>query len=106
MDSDQTLPILVSAEPTHDGDTKALFGRRGEDDLVVADVPISRLQEQLEALSMDVAQVVDSVDTPKGDAIRLTQLSVQVEVTASGGIHLIGTASVGATASMTLTFSR
>jgi hypothetical protein len=102
----RTLPVLVAPpEGSVTEDEKALFGRRA-DELIVREIPLDRLQAQLDALSASVGQMLDSASTQDEGSIRLTQISIQVEVTASGGINLIGTATVGATSAMTLTFSR
>jgi hypothetical protein len=86
-------------------DAKAIFRSRMEPP-VIKDIPVARLREQVETLAQDVSLIAAGATSAKEGDLRLTEISVQVEITASGGIALIGTANVGAKASMTLTFAR
>jgi hypothetical protein len=88
-------------------DTKGgLFRRARPEELVLKEIPIARLQDELKSISGGISQLLDATTDGPGK-LHLTELSVQVEVTASGGINLIGAAAtVGAGASLTLTFSR
>lgn len=99
-----TVPVLVAVDGESDGETKALFssGRRA----VVKQIPVARLQEELAILRRDLAALVAAAPAEDEGDLRLSALEVQVEISASGGVHLIGTAEVGATAALTLTFSR
>jgi hypothetical protein len=102
-----TLPVRVAPGPQAEDDaSKGLFGPRRSDELVLKDIPVARLQEQLSALSQSIEQLLDAPSPDPKSRLQLSQLTVQVEITASGGINLIGTATVGATAALTLTFSR
>ena len=103
--SDGTISVLVADIPEVDADQKGLFPRSKE--LVVKEIPVTQLKQQLESLRSDLAALVPPAEEEEGASeLRLSELSVQVEITASGGVHLIGTAEVGATASLTLKFSR
>lgn len=102
-----SIPVLVVSEPSgEDTDAKRLFGSRRSEDLVLRQIPVERLQEQLASLSLTVAQLLDTPAPKSAGRLQLNQITVQVEITASGGINLIGTAAVGGTAAITLTFSK
>lgn len=105
MESQSTLPVIVAPEPEAPEAAKGLF-RRSSTEGIVKQIPVEQLQKELDSLTRQIGQMLDQAPAEENGGLRLTELAVQVEITASGGINLIGTANVGATASMTLTFSR
>lgn len=109
----ETLPFIVSIEdvdtdhgmgPTGD---KGLFGRRGSDedrDHSVRNIPVSVLRDNLQRTVDGLQQVLGSITVPDG-GMALRQAQVSFEITASGGIALVGTsAQVAAKGAITLTF--
>jgi hypothetical protein len=106
MEPGQTLSIVVAPEPEPRDDAKGLFHRPGPEPGIVKKIPVEQLQKELSALSDSIGEMLDNASSAEPGKLQLEELSVQVEITASGGINLIGSANVGATASMTLTFSR
>jgi hypothetical protein len=107
MSPQRTLSVVVAPDPEPgEGDAKGLFRRPDLKSGIVKEIPVEQLQKEFDSLSEDIAAILDAAPATDPDRLRLKELAVQVEITASGGINLIGNASVGATASMTLTFSR
>jgi hypothetical protein len=106
IEPQHSLSIVVAPERTPEEEAKGLFGGRGSEPPIVKKIPVEQLRDQFNALSQDVAKLMDDPPASEAGDLHLTELAVQIEITASGGINLIGTASVGATAAMTLTFSR
>lgn len=101
----RTLSVVVAPEPQGSADdTKGLFRRA--DESVVKAIPLDRLQDELDRLRCGIGELIDGGREAENQEFHLKEISAQVEITASGGINLIGTATVGATAAMTLTFAR
>jgi len=102
-----SLSVLVAPEQDSDGmGSKSLLGASRRDELVLKEIPVARLQEQLTQLSLGISELLDAQVHEAAGQFRLTEVAVQAEINASGGINLIGTATVGGSAAITLTFSR
>jgi len=92
-------------DPPRRSGTKGLFGpdsdepRRG-----ITEVPVDRLRESLARLTTAVSEAFSHAQTV-GD-FQLDQITLQAEVSAQGGISLIGSAKVGGRGAITLTFKR
>jgi hypothetical protein len=95
-----TIPFLVSL-PDEDEQVKGIFST--EADIVVRDLPTERLRENLNKVCEGVASIVS--DVRKVGSFHLKEVTIQVEVTAEGGVELIGTAKLGGKGAITLTFS-
>ena len=95
-----TIPFLVSL-PTEDEQVKGIFST--DTDIAVRDLPTERLRENLNKVCHEVASLISDVN--KVGSFQLKQVTIQVEVTAEGGIELIGTAKLGGKGAITLTFS-
>lgn len=96
----KNLPIWVSTVEDHDSDTKAIF--KPSADALLENVPVEKLKESLSEISSGLTDVLTSVK--EVGKFRLQEVTIQVEVTASGGINLIGNASVGGKGAITLKF--
>jgi hypothetical protein len=68
-------------------------------------VDTSRLQESLTDLQAQVAQLVTADHVPDGP-LRLDGVDVQVEITASGEVRLIGALTAEVKGAITLHFNR
>lgn len=62
------------------------------------------LQHSIRLLSKSISEMLNSIEPVTG--YQLDQFCIQAEITAEGGIALLGSAKVGATGGVTLTFSR
>ncbi|WP_322778150.1 hypothetical protein [Frankia sp. Cas4] len=103
-----TLPFLVSLDDhgatagQADGE-KGIFGRR-DTEPAVRQIPITVLRENLRRTVDGLRELFDEIAATEG-RMPLRQAQIAVEVTASGGITLVGTsAQVAGTAAITLTF--
>lgn len=97
MDS---IPILVS-QLEQDPDTMGIFVP--DADVLLERIPVETLQENLGKLCQQVGTVVSHA-RQVGD-FKLKEVTVQVEITAEGGVEMIGTAKVGGKGAITLTFA-
>jgi hypothetical protein len=96
----ETIPFLVSL-PDEDEQVKGIFS--SDSDIVVRDLPTERLRENLNKVCQGVASMVN--DVKQVGNFQLKQITIQVGVTAEGGVELIGTAKLGGKGAITLTFS-
>jgi Trypsin-co-occurring domain 1 len=92
---EDTISVIVAQE-----NTKSIFGSGTPRQV---EIPVEKLKASLSSL---VARLRDATsDIAAGAAgLSLKELEVGVELTAEGGVSLIGTAKVGGTASLKLTF--
>src|SRR5262245_35629818 len=98
----ETIPFLVSVPEDDDRkDTKGIFS--SETVINVCQVPVDALQQNLSKVSEAVLTVLK--DIKKVGQFRLTEVTLQVEVTAEGGVCLIGTANLGGKGAISLKFS-
>ena len=96
-----TIPLVVNVQD--DDSAKRVKGWFSSDqDTGVADVPIKSLKENLTTVCQGVATVL--TDIRKVGGFELKTVTLQVEVSASGGVSLIGTANVAGKGAITLTF--
>ena len=103
-DGDQdndSLPFLISIDE-EDDDTMGLF-RRGERPVVLRDIPVAVLRRSVERTVAALQQVFDGVTDETG-RLRLQEAQFCFEVSAKGGLNLVGTTEVASKAAITLTF--
>jgi autotransporter translocation and assembly factor TamB len=96
----ETITFLVSL-PDEDDQVKGIFST--DADIAVRDLPINLLRENLNKVCQGMASMLS--DVKKVGNFRLKEVTIQVEVTAEGGIELVGTAKLGGKGAITLTFS-
>ncbi|GMM83438.1 hypothetical protein [Pseudoalteromonas sp. MTN2-4] len=99
----QTLPIIVNQ--TYDSDdsqTKGIF--TPDSDTVLENVPVDTLSDNLNTVCNGVCKALSNL-SKVGD-FSLKEVSIQVEVSAQGGVNLIGSASVGGKGAITLKFEK
>ncbi|MDJ0592012.1 MAG: hypothetical protein QNJ72_18825 [Pleurocapsa sp. MO_226.B13] len=99
------IPFLVSLpEQDADEEVKGLFSSRGSKDVVaVRNIPTDRLKKNLSSVCQGLAETLQDIKAVGN--FRLKEVSIEVEVTAEGGVELIGTAKLGGKGAITLTFS-
>ncbi|MFE7192956.1 hypothetical protein [Kitasatospora sp. NPDC057541] len=104
-----TLDFLVSIDDTGQSSTvgeKGLFGRRdgAAGEASVRSIPVEVLRANLQRTVDGLQAVLGEIRVPDG-GMPLKQAQIAFEVTASGGITLVGTsAQVAAKGAITLTF--
>ncbi|EKU99786.1 hypothetical protein SPB21_10095 [Leptothoe sp. ISB3NOV94-8A] len=98
----ENIPFLVTQPDEEvDDDVKGLFSL--DRDVVARDIPVEKLRENLNNVCQSVASALG--DIKKVGDFKLKEVEIQVEVTAEGGVELIGTAKLGGKGAITLTFS-
>jgi hypothetical protein len=97
MEADK-IPVVVSST-----EVKGVFDTAAS--AVRTTVDLSALKKSLSDLVAKLAQVMDAAETADS-RLRLAEMEVGVELTAEGGVNLIGTATVGLNTSIKLTFKR
>ncbi|MEO0455854.1 MAG: hypothetical protein AAF152_04625 [Cyanobacteria bacterium P01_A01_bin.114] len=98
----ENIPFLVTQPDEEvDGDVKGIFSSDG--DIVVRDIPVEKLRENLNNVCQGMAEALR--DIKKVGDFKLKEVEIQVEVSAEGGVELIGTAKLGGKGAITLTFS-
>jgi len=99
-----TLPFIVAVD-RDDDDVKGMFGRAGAS-VALRDVPVAALRENLRQLAVSLRSLLDEVAEESG-RLPLKEVQLSCEVTASGGIQLLGVGGeVGGTGAVTFTFGR
>jgi len=71
---------------------------------VIADVDLDTLKANIEQLRAQVTQIFAAEEAQSG--FRLKQVTAGIEISAQGGVCLIGSLTAGAKAAVTLTFER
>lgn len=95
----ETIPILVSVQD-EDEEVKGLFSP--DADIVLQEIPIDKLKENMLMVCNQVAATVGHIK--QIGQFKLKEVSIQVEISAEGGVELIGTAKLGGKGAITLTF--
>jgi hypothetical protein len=106
----QTLPFWV--EVTEEGsvgtdNSRSMLGgrRNGDGEAVLRSVPLGPLRKNL-ADTVDALQKVFEEVAARGGTLPLAEAQLSFQVTAGGGIQLIGTGQLQGTRGLTLTFKR
>ncbi|MFJ8538797.1 hypothetical protein [Streptomyces sp. NPDC093591] len=105
----QTLHFWVTATEedialaAQSSDSMGLFSRDG--DAVLRSVPLGPLRKSL-AETVDALQGIFQEVADRGGPLPLAEAQLSFQVTASGGIQLIGTGQMQGTRGLTLTFKR
>ena len=96
----ETIPILVTL-PDDEDDVKGIFSSTGE--IVLRELDVTKLSENLNKICKGVVTLVNDVKAVGN--FKLKEISIEVEITAEGGVELIGTAKLGGKGAVKLTFS-
>ena len=93
------LPILVSAN-TEEGSTKGIFTSR--DVAILKRVDVDQLRANLKQVCDGMVEVLRDIRAV--GELKLKSVQIGIEISAEGGVTLIGTATVGGKGAITLTF--
>ena len=93
-----TIPVLISIQE-EDEEVKGLFSP--DADIVMQKIPIDKLRENMLTVCNQVAATVSNIK--QVGQFKLKEVSIQVEISAEGGVELIGTAKLGGKGAITLT---
>jgi hypothetical protein len=112
---EQSLPFWVSVseddvdldmDDDEDGDTMSIGGRRARrGQPALRSVPLGPLRKNL-AETVDALQQLFADAEARGGTLPLAEAQLSFQVTASGGIQLIGTGQMQGTRGLTLVFKR
>jgi hypothetical protein len=108
FETGETLPFLVTIDDSDAGSAglvgeKGLFGR-GDGAASIRQVPVAALRESMRRVVGGLRELFDGVAATDG-RMPLKQAQIAFEVTASGGIALVGTsAQIAGKGAITLTF--
>jgi hypothetical protein len=97
------LPFLVLKEEPDDQQTMGGLFRRGDAEVVMKNIPVEILRKNLRRTVTTLRSLFDELDSGP-EPVKLREAQISLEVSASGGIQLIGTAAVGAKGAITLVF--
>lgn len=100
----ETLPFLV-ALPEEDAkkDEMRIFGYlRSDAEVVLQQIPVETLKSNIANVSRSMVSVLDGIK--QVGQFKLKEVTLQVEVSANGGVNLIGTANLGGKGAITLKF--
>jgi NTP-dependent ternary system trypsin peptidase co-occuring protein len=95
-----TLPFLVTAEDPADQDTMGVFSRQ-EAEVVLRQVPVAALRQSLRQAMGTLRSVFEEVADAPG-RLRVREVHVAFEVSASGGVRFVGTTEVAGRGTITL----
>lgn len=102
-ESAETMPFLVTLDDDHDtAGEKGIFSR-GSSEPKVRNIPIAVLRENLTRTVGGLRALFDDISAG-GGTLPLKTAQITFEVTATGGITLVGTAQVAGKGAITLTF--
>ena len=98
-----TLPFVVAVDDDGSAGEKGLFGR-ADSGAALRQVPIAVLRENLGQVVAGLRSLFDELGEQSG-GLALKEAQISFEVTASGGVQLIGVgAHIGRSGAVTLTF--
>jgi len=90
----ESLPFIVRLPEYADDDTKGLF-RHGSETAGRRDIPVWALRENLEKTAGLLREAFRGM-VDQFDPLRLAEVQIGLEISASGGVALIGTGAVKA----------
>jgi hypothetical protein len=88
----EVVPFLVRVDEAPDSDTMTIF-RRGDGETGVSLIPVDALRANLARTSKTFRKAFEEFSGDFG-ALQLNEVQVGLEISATGGVHLIGTAGV------------
>ncbi len=62
------------------------------------------LTTSLNTLILDVKEILDNIESSSNDAVQLSEITINAEINAQGGLQWIASGTVGQTNSISLTF--
>ncbi|MFE1318604.1 hypothetical protein [Kitasatospora phosalacinea] len=98
-----SLEFWVTDEDEEDGDTMGVFGRDRE--AVLRRVPLGPLRKNLTE-TVDALQTLFEQVAERGGPLPLKEVQLSFQVSASGGVQLVGSSQVQGTRGITFVFGR
>jgi hypothetical protein len=104
--SDQSIAVVTVAQETESAEGEmGIFRRKSTDRVVVREIPIRILAQSVSKLCSSLGQVLENADTNVGP-YGLHEVTISAEVTAEGGVNLVGYAQAGTAGTISLTFTK
>jgi hypothetical protein len=101
---EEYLPFIVLLPKKDEENEMALFGLlRSDADIGLKQIPIDTLKQNLGNITSSMLNVLE--DIKQVGKFRLKEVTLHVEVSANGGISLIGTANLGGKGAISLKFT-
>src|SRR5262245_37487826 len=97
-----SIAIRVPVEASEDGLSKGMFDSVGESQ--VTQIDLTLLKRNLDAMRKDVGELFEAEEKESG--VGLQSIEVALEISAEGGVRLIGVVTAGIKAGITLKFER
>ena len=95
-----TIPFVVNVSESATGE-KGIF--MADNEFGVRSLPIDRLKENLKKVCHDVTDMLEEVKSM--GTFKLKEVVLEVEISAEGGVALIGTAQLGGKGAIKITFA-
>ncbi len=101
---DQTLPFILESAEAQGDDMPMSFADEGARGAAARQVPVGALKRNLERLSSGLMSTLEGVRSV--GRFELTEVTLSVEVSAEGGVSILGTgAKAAGKGAITLTFT-
>jgi hypothetical protein len=102
------LPVIVSTvapteEQTDELGRKSVIGKHLDAETILQEIPIETIRKNLKAFCDSIGRSLQ--DIQEVGRFKLTEVTLSIEVSAEGGIQLIGTSKVAGKGAITLTFT-
>ena len=88
----EAIPVVVRLDDEPDDDSMGLF-HRGDGETGLSLIPVETLRENLAKTATTLRKAFEEFGGQFG-SLRLAEVQVGLELSATGGVHLIGTAGV------------
>jgi hypothetical protein len=98
-----SLPFLVIEEEAEERDSMGRLFRRDDAAVVLRNIPLDTLRASLRPIVAALRSLFEEL-ADGSSGVQLREAQVGIEVSASGGIQLVGTAQIGAKGAITLVF--
>ncbi len=100
----QTIPVVVEAGEEEEKGTLGVLtpGKPGKGGSKIKNLDVERLRESMAGLAENASTIFKDIKQVGG--FRLREVQLQVEITAEGGVALVGIAKAGVKGAVSLTF--
>jgi hypothetical protein len=100
----ESIPFLVMLPEKGKENELGIFGSlRSNGDIGLKQIPVDTLRQNLADISSSMLNVLE--DVKQVGRFKLAEVTLEVEVSAEGGISLIGTAKLGGKGAISLKFT-
>jgi hypothetical protein len=97
-----TIPFIIKL-PSEDEKSDQMGIFQPDSLIGLQQIPVAVLKKNLRSISEEMVKILDEIKHV--GQFKLKEITMQVEISASGGISIIGTASIGGKGAITLKFA-